>query len=214
MKRLWLAALLVGLSCFFATSGFAALISGVTIESVSSEFTDYGWDLTAVHTVDGSGLVGGGHNQAGYPGGAEWQTISQTGTAKIVFDLGGVYTLDKLHVWNLNFYDPCTGRGAQNVNISTSTDQSSWASAGSYVFTIATGQNGDPGFDITATGWNSARYIQFDILTNWGGGDNAGHVGLSEVQFHSAAPVPIPAAVWLFGTGVLGLFGVRRKFIK
>ena len=25
------------------------------------------------------------------------------------------------------------------------------------------------------------------------------------------APVPIPAAVWLFGTGLIGLFGVRRK---
>jgi hypothetical protein len=27
-------------------------------------------------------------------------------------------------------------------------------------------------------------------------------------------PVPIPAAVWLFGTGLLGLFGVRRKMTK
>lgn len=27
-------------------------------------------------------------------------------------------------------------------------------------------------------------------------------------------PVPIPAAVWLFGTGLLGLFGVRRKIVK
>lgn len=27
-------------------------------------------------------------------------------------------------------------------------------------------------------------------------------------------PVPIPAAVWLFGTGLLGLFGVRRKLRK
>ena len=27
-------------------------------------------------------------------------------------------------------------------------------------------------------------------------------------------PVPIPAAVWLFGTGLLGLFGVRRKIGK
>ena len=26
-----------------------------------------------------------------------------------------------------------------------------------------------------------------------------------------AASVPVPAAVWLFGTAVLGLFGFRRK---
>ena len=30
----------------------------------------------------------------------------------------------------------------------------------------------------------------------------------------SSAPVPIPAAVWLFGSGLLGLFGVRRKMRK
>lgn len=27
-----------------------------------------------------------------------------------------------------------------------------------------------------------------------------------------AAPVPVPAAVWLLGSGLLGLFGIRRKF--
>jgi hypothetical protein len=30
----------------------------------------------------------------------------------------------------------------------------------------------------------------------------------------TTSPVPIPAAVWLFGTGLLGLFGVRRKISK
>lgn len=28
----------------------------------------------------------------------------------------------------------------------------------------------------------------------------------------NAAPVPIPAAVWLFGAGLIGLVGLRRKF--
>jgi hypothetical protein len=30
----------------------------------------------------------------------------------------------------------------------------------------------------------------------------------------TSAPVPVPAAVWLLGSGLLGLFGVRRKFVK
>jgi hypothetical protein len=45
-------------------------------------------------------------------------------------------------------------------------------------------------------------------------------VGLQYYQFDNITmyplsnPVPIPAAVWLFGTGLLGLFGLRRKIIK
>jgi hypothetical protein len=29
--------------------------------------------------------------------------------------------------------------------------------------------------------------------------------------FADVAPVPVPAAVWLLGSGVLGLLGIRRK---
>jgi hypothetical protein len=28
------------------------------------------------------------------------------------------------------------------------------------------------------------------------------------------APVPVPAAVWLLGSGLIGLLGIRRKFKK
>lgn len=40
---------------------------------------------------------------------------------------------------------------------------------------------------------------------------NANDIGIFELQFLVAAPVPVPAAVWLFGTGLLFLFGFRRK---
>lgn len=42
------------------------------------------------------------------------------------------------------------------------------------------------------------QYYQFDNIT----------------MYPLGAPVPIPAAVWLFGTGLIGLFGVRRKIRK
>jgi|GEM_PF-6484081 len=35
-------------------------------------------------------------------------------------------------------------------------------------------------------------------------------IDISNVSFYGNA-VPIPAAVWLFGTGLAGLFGIRRK---
>lgn len=82
------------------------------------------------------------------------------------------------------------------------------------------------------TGWKAfdiTESLKF-ILTN--GGTTAdyyfSHASQSGFTFGSAeggqpaflrintaagvgSPVPIPAAVWLFGTGLLGLFGVRRK---
>ncbi len=164
-------------------------IAGVTVHSVSSEYTLAPWDLRAIHVVDGSGLVGAGHDVTNADGNS-WQTITSTDAARIVFDLGALHTLGLVHVWNLNFYAPYNGRGASTVIIRTSTDLSAWTSQGTYFFTKATGLAGDPGFDIDASAWGSARYVEFDITDIHGGDDDAGHVGLSEVRFFTAAPPP------------------------
>jgi hypothetical protein len=37
---------------------------------------------------------------------------------------------------------------------------------------------------------------------------------LSHITFWSKTPVPVPAAVWLLGTGLAGLVGIRRKMKK
>lgn len=199
-----------------AASAMGAPIQGVSVASVSSEFTAFGWDLGAVHTVDGSGLSGGTHAQLVCPGGTSWQTISQTGTGEIVFDLGTTYDLGTVHVWNLNFYAPYNGRGARDVRISTSLDLLDWNLEGTVQFAMATGLDGDPGFDLDATAWSLARYVRFEILSNFGSDDNAGHVGLSEVQFFRAdtgddPSVPEPWTVSLLGMGLLGLCRLRRR---
>lgn len=196
------------------TPASAALIGGVTIESVSSEFLNYGWDLGAAHLVDGSGLAGGVHAQTNYPGGQSWQTSSQTGTGNVVFDLGAIFQLASVHVWNLNFYAPYNGRGAKDVDILISTDLLSWQNLGAYLFVMATGLDGDPGFEVDASSWDATRYVQFDIKSNFGGSDNAGHVGLSEVQFstrNGQTVVPEPSTALLLGAGLAGLAFAGRK---
>jgi hypothetical protein len=36
-------------------------------------------------------------------------------------------------------------------------------------------------------------------------------IGLDDVSINAATPTPIPAAFWLLGSGLMGLFGMRRK---
>jgi hypothetical protein len=48
-------------------------------------------------------------------------------------------------------------------------------------------------------------WIRGEIITGWEA------EGLDNVRVE---PVPIPAAVWLFGSGIIGMIGVRRKFKK
>jgi len=174
----------------------AGLVTNVNIYSVSSEYTLAPWDLRAMHVLDGSGLSGSppGHAVTDSSGNS-WQTISQTGTADIQFDLGKVYQLSNVHVWNLNFYAPYNGRGASQVSIRTSTNATTWNTEGTYAFTQASGVAGDVGFNLNPAGWLAARYVDFQILSNFGSADNAGHVGLSEVQFSALPETPTPTRI-------------------
>ncbi len=188
----------------------AEAIEGVTIHSVSSAFGSAGWDLNANHLVDGSGLSGDPlvHAQNNFSNQNSWQTDTTSATANVQFDLGDVYKLDHLALWNLNFYAPYNGRGARKVDIYTSTDASSWLLAASALeFPMASGLDQDPGFTIEAGDWEQARYVQFAIGSNWGGSDSAGHVGLSEVVFFA---VPEPAAFGLIGLAIL-VFSLRCR---
>jgi hypothetical protein len=171
-------------------------ISGATIHSVSHEYIGAPWDLRAVHLIDGSGLSGNPpvHELMSSATNNSWQTGTSSGTANVQFDLGALYDLDSLHVWNLNFASPYNGRGAHTVNIYTSQNGTTWNFEETRLFPQASGASGDAGFHINAQPWQSARYVQFDILNNHGGFDNAGHVGMSEVQFFQ---VPEPGSISL-----------------
>ena len=50
--------------------------------------------------------------------------------------------------------------------------------------------------------------VNFFITDNRGYSDNVGGISLS------VDPVPIPGAVWLLGSGLIGLVGFRKKFRK
>lgn len=77
------------------------------------------------------------------------------------------------------------------------------------------------GFDLTTAAWDNIDYVgltlQNDLsATTSGVGPSSAWiqkkvVGSSVVV--STSPVPVPAAVWLFGSGLLGLVGIARRKI-
>ena len=136
--------------------------------------------------VDGSGLVGGQHTPAVEPN--MWLS---TGTAFggddldpfVMFDLGDIYTITSIHVWNYNESPPdLTARGVNTVTIEYGTTAALGSTlAGVTNFTKADGLATYAGEIFDSFAPFSARFIKFDIDTNHGGDNN--FYGLSEVQF-------------------------------
>lgn len=60
-----------------------------------------------------------------------------------------------------------------------------------------------------AEGRDAAEFISSgSIATNWDAGGSNGSV---YALWTPVSPVPVPAAIWLFGSGLLGLIGVARR---
>lgn len=64
------------------------------------------------------------------------------------------------------------------------------------------GSAGGTGYDLAESGFDWIRYIRVE----------SNGTSYTEVDgFADVAPVPIPGAVWLLGSGLLGLVGIRRR---
>ena len=80
--------------------------------------------------------------------------------------------------------------------------------------------SGSPLYLLVKDGKQNPIWYLFDI-TGWNGQDDIEMTGfwpqqgaISHVSLYGPSPVPIPAAVWLLGSGLLGLVGIRRRFKK
>jgi hypothetical protein len=169
----------------------AALVSA----RASSEFPDGRW---AANTVNGSGLVGDSHVLN--PPQTMWLTSGAADTEKtITFDLGAVYTVDSMRVWNYNENaNPtcCMGRSIATADILVAgEDQVFSTHIAGQTFALAPGTESDFSETISLGGV-AARYIKFD---NTATHSDATYTGLSEVQFSAdlvpGQTLPLPATI-------------------
>ena len=183
----------------------ASPITGATIDSVSSEWRS-GPDMHADNLINGSGITAGTQTTALAD---MWETMPYQSSASVAFDLHGRYDVGSFHVWNFN-YPNYTGRGVHTLDILTADEDKVWRTPTAYEFAAASGTAGDPWQEFSlSVPWTNTRYSKFDKMVYYGGGDSAGHIGLSEVQFTAAVPEPASLALLVLG----GIALLRRRSI-
>lgn len=170
----------------------------------------------------------------GQPNGNNWNT--ETSTADITFDLGSIFNIDFLQIWNFNDSFGNNDFGATSIDLLVSnvgTNAQNADFSGSMVLATllineATGSlryfgenyrfNGKMESDIPEElGGDLNDFSDVNVqgrfvrLANLDGSDSfGGRTGLSEVRFYGT-PVPLPGAVWLLGSAMIGLFAISRK---
>lgn len=199
----------------FVPAASAVEITNVTIYSVSNYYPG----LEPENIINGNGLntsTDPGTHASDYVPSYYWETLPYQQTAEIAFDLNGVYDVDSMRVWNFNVVNQngsYTGRGAHFVTISTSDNAVDWINRGQFEFPIAPGTPDYTGDLFSLLGWTDTRYIDLYISSYYGGGDSAGHIGLSEIRFYTGNgnDVPEPSTAILLGFASFATLLIRRQ---
>jgi len=155
----------------------------VDIVDVSSEVAG----RCASDLINGSGLDinGPGTHSTNYAD-MWWATTGPPEDQYVIFDLGSLYLLDNIRIWNYNeAYQGSNGqRGVKEMEVLVSDDGEAYTSLG--IFTLGRGPDSDAyDFSEYLEVDAEARYVQFNIISNYSETDQS--VGLSEVRFFGTA---------------------------
>ena len=152
-------------------------------------------------TVDGSLIAGGAYNATGGVNLADATSVSlgtvfaNGGTGDVFGTVDGLTPAGTGGVLSLDAFAPVTnffsvGGWTLDVNTLTIVDQTA-GTLNLKGLGVLTGH----GFDATDIKWSFSS----SSLTNY------------SMTVSNVSPVPVPAAAWLFGSGLLGLVGIARR---
>jgi len=223
MKKL---AVVLGVLALAVTAAQAALIPPGSLTATAEG--EHEWYYGPEYAVNGAGLYmgtypneihhGGHHSGHGNSTEQQWLSLEPTDWFKV--DLGGLYSLDMIRVWNGSFRGTVVDDSLKDADIyysSSPTDPgvpggAGWTLWGAHEFVPNPG-TGDWGkTEEIPMGGINAQWIGLDIKSNWG--DYANWTAIGELQFEGSPAqeqvvVPEPATIALFGLGMLALW--RRR---
>jgi len=164
------------------------------VATASSEDMDSPTEgASAQDTVSGSGLEGDTHSTAWEDTWTSYDTAASPNPARgvgtwIHYDLGHVYGLGLMHVWNGN---EVTARGPSSVTIDYSVDGTNWTELGTFDDWPEAPESDDyTGFDGPDFAGVSARYILITVNSTHGSGED--WTAISEIKIEvGAAGAPI-----------------------
>ena len=135
-----------------------------------------------------------------------------SGNTWIAFDLGDVYTVSSMHVWNYNYHVAPVSyqRGIKDLTVQYSDDNINWTNAENMTFAKANASTGYIGSDYALTTQITTQYIRFLISSNYYADMVTNNiVGLQEVRFVGTT-VPEPMTLAVLAIGGVGCL-IRRK---
>jgi len=213
----------------------ASSAQAVTFYSISSiESTTQATDfLPAINLIQGTGVGFDGsepHDQitdglnhlwiTDAPAGFPADYIAAAGMPILTIDLGIDVLLSEISVWG-NPDSNANGVAEFSLRFATEADTASgFGNSIDFNPTYFPINSEIPRQSFAFGQTVAARYVEFTINDNFfiapgdgsGGGVPGGdRVGLGEIAFATPAAVPVPAAVWLFGSALLGLGVIKRK---
>jgi hypothetical protein len=164
-----------------------AIASSINVDSVTASSTYSGWNVDNI--INGVGLSGSPPLHDEITNSNAWMSDRNDTTGWLIFDLGSTYTIISTEVWQYGHWN-VNPRGVKDFKILSSINGTDYT----FVTDATLQKVGTPNAAESFFFDTDARYIKFDIQSNWGDGQLT---GLSEVQFNGSPVLPAPFGCWV-----------------